>query len=105
MGANANIPVRGFTHRQSNTRELAIPNPIISASQNWMASCVITGHLYADIQRRTEFWTGYHALLMKEGFEDIRRRNVQNVKAVLEETMSTAPALIARQLIWVTRKG
>ena len=56
---------------------LEIPNPTLSALENWTTSCVITGLLVPDIWGKVEFKTGYHALLLQYVSGEIRCRNVQ----------------------------
>ena len=45
---------------------MAIPDPTQTVHRNWIFSCVVTGHLVADLQVRTEFHPGEHAQLLKE---------------------------------------
>ena len=70
------VPTQGVTPLPVKQVGLAIPNPIMSASENWTASCVFTGHLVKDLRDRTEFKTWDHTLILWKGHREIRRRNV-----------------------------
>ena len=43
---------------------ISLPNPTNTTSENWTASCVITGHLVAALRGTADFRLGDHALLM-----------------------------------------
>lgn len=60
------------------------------------------GNLVTDLQGRTDFQTGDHDLLLKEGRGDIRHRNMKNVHGFLEGAMLTTPYLAACHLRRVT---
>ena len=72
-GATDRILERGLTRLPVNQYRLATPNPTMSASYSFMASCIITGHLVSALQGWTDFQTGDHTLLLKEGRHEIRR--------------------------------
>ena len=81
---------------------MAIQKPTISAWENWTASCFVIVHLVTTLRGRTEFKTGDHDLILREGRGDIRRSHVHITKAVLEEAMEDDPTLDARRLRWET---
>ena len=51
---------RGATRLPVKQAGLAIPEPSQTATENWMASCVITGHLVAALRGQVEFRTADH---------------------------------------------
>ena len=73
--------------------------------ENWTASCVIPLNLVASLRGQEEFKTAYHATIICKGQEEVRRRNVAQSKATLEEILTGDPALVARRLRRVTKKG
>ena len=52
-----------------------------------MASCVVTGKMVSALSGRTEFKTGDHILLLREGHGKIWRRDMKNSKVALEEAL------------------
>ena len=44
-------------------------------------------------------------MLLKDGYRDIRRRNVHNAQAILGEAMSKVPDVEARRLFYATNTG
>ena len=70
------ILVTGLPVKKS---DIDLPDPTQTAGPKWMASCVITGHLLADIQRTVEFRSGDRALLMEEGRDEIRWKHAERV--------------------------
>ena len=56
-GVEKDNPRWGVTRLSVKQTGLALPDLPQSAPENWMTSCVITGHLVAALQGRTEFWT------------------------------------------------
>ena len=45
QGSMSKVPMLGITHLPFKQAGLEIPNPNLSAWENWMASFVVTGHL------------------------------------------------------------
>ena len=80
-----------------NQAGIALPNPTQNAEANWTASCVITGHLVAALHGTDEFRSGYHALLMEEVREEIRRRHTEAAETALGEDRSAAYKKDAQQ--------
>ena len=72
---------------------MVIPQPTLSAWENWIASCFITGHLVAALRRRTEFNTVDNYMLLLEGQGDIRSHHVQGAQTALDEAMAEALTL------------
>ena len=54
-----------------------------------MTSCVVTRHLVAALHKMVEFWSGYHALLMGEGRDEICRRRTEDADTAMGEAHSS----------------
>ena len=72
-GATSKVLAQGVTQLPVKQVGLAITNPNLSDLDNWTASCIVIGHLIADLRGRTEFNTRNHTLLLQEGRWEIRR--------------------------------
>ena len=44
---------------------LDIPDPVLTAPENWTSSCVITGHLVAALRGQTTFRTDDHTACLR----------------------------------------
>ena len=75
---------------------LAIPDPVKTASENWMASCVITGHLVAALRSHAIFQTADHTACLRGGRLAVRHRGEQRAEAALTAALEGAPVLQAR---------
>ena len=53
-------PERGVTRLPVKEAGLYLPDSTQKAPENWMASCVITGHLVTALRGQVEFWTADH---------------------------------------------
>ena len=73
------------------------------APENWKSSCVITGHLVADLRGQEEFRTSYHATYMREGREEARKRNTLQLYEALVETLEGAAVHVVSLLQQVTK--
>ena len=62
----------------------------MTSPDNWAVSCVITGHLVAEIRRQEEFMTTDHAAFLREGREEMRKRNARWSEEALVETLPYA---------------
>ena len=51
---------RGVTRLTLKQAGLALPDPTLTAPENWTASCVVTVHLVAALRGQVEFRTAYH---------------------------------------------
>ena len=67
QGATSQIPGRAITSLPFKQAGIYLPNPTQTAGENWTASCVITGHLVAELRRKAKVRYGNHALLIGEG--------------------------------------
>ena len=90
QGFMSQILVGAITGLPFNQAGIALPNPTQTAEANWTASCVITGHLVAALRGTDEFRSGYHALLMEEVMEEIRRRRAEAAETTLGEARAAA---------------
>ena len=90
QGATSQIPGRAITGLPVKQAEIALPDPTRAAEVNWAASCVITGHLFAELHGTAEFRSGDHALLMGEGREEIQRRHAEEAETTLGEARDAA---------------
>ena len=68
-------------------------------------SCVITGHLVAVIRGTAEFRSGYHSLLMGEGWAEIQRQHAEAAEISLGEAQAAASKLDARRMGRIQRTG
>ena len=60
-GLGEGAPERGDTRLPVKQAGLSLLDPTLTAPENWMASCVITGHLVAALRVQVEFWTADHS--------------------------------------------
>ena len=65
---------------------LALPDPTNTASDNWTASCVITGNLAAELRVHEEFWTADHYACLWEGRTAVQKRSVLLEEEALSKT-------------------
>ena len=103
--ANAELLMQGITRLSFNQAGLVITNLTLSIWENWAASCIITGHLFAALRGWTEIKTWDHAMILQEIQGRIWHCHVQDTHTDLEETMVSSPVLYDCQLIQGTKKG
>ena len=70
---------------------LDLPDPTKMASENWMMSCVITGHLVAALREQEEFRTEDNSTYLQEGRAEVRKRSVLREEEALAETLAGDP--------------
>ena len=68
-------PVWGFTSLTVKQAGIALIDPTKTAPENWMASCITTGHLVAALRVREEFQTSDHSEILRYGRGEVRKRN------------------------------
>ena len=95
QGATAHIPRKAITGLSVKQAGIDTPNPTRTAGANWTASYVITGYLIAALHGMSEFRSGDHALLMREGMEEIKQRYVEEAEINLGEAWAAALKLDA----------
>ena len=78
---------RGVTRLPVKQAVLALPDPSQTASENWTASCVITGHLVAALRGKVEFWMADHSSCLREGRTTVRRRGQRQAEEALTATL------------------
>ena len=72
---------------------------------NRTASCMITGHLVAALCRTTKISSSDHALLMKDGREEILRIHAEEAETALGEAWDAASNMDAWRLGRILRTG
>ena len=77
---------------------LSLPDPTKTASENWTASYVITGHLVAVLRGQVEFRTADHSACLQEEQTEVRKRSILWSEEALAETIMGDPVQGARQL-------
>ena len=105
QGTGGGIMGKGVTCLQVKQAGLALPDTTKTAQENWTDSCVITGHLVAELRGQEEFKMEDHATILHEARREVRRRNVSQSQAALEENLTGAPTLVAHCLWRVTKTG
>ena len=69
---------------------IVLPDPTQTAGANWIASCMVTGHLVAALRGTAKFGLGNHSLLMREGRQEKRQRHPEEAETALVESQSAA---------------
>ena len=104
-GVGDGAPGSEITRLPVKQAGMALPDPTLTASENWQASCVTTGHLVSALRGQVPFRTAYHASCLQDGRAAVRRQNIAKVVASLETTIARAPAVVTRQLRRATKTG
>ena len=92
------VPERGVTGLPVKQVGLALPDPSQTASENWTASCVITGHLVAALRGQVEFRTADHSACLREGRTTVGRRGQRWAEEAMTAALEGGPVLQACQL-------
>ena len=87
-GLEEGAPERGVTRLPVKQAELALPDPTLTAPQNWMASCVITGHLVAALRAQVDFRTADHLACLQEVRTAVWRRSTHWAEEALAATIA-----------------
>ena len=98
QGDISQIPGRAITGLPVKQAGIDLPKPTRTAGENWTLSCIITGHLVAELQGTAEFRSGDHALLMGEGREEIRQRHAEAEDTALVKARAAASKLDDRRM-------
>ena len=80
------VTERGVTLLSVKQAGLALPDPSQTASENWTASCVNTGHLVAALRGQVEFRMADHLACLREGRTTVRRCG----QIIAEEALTAA---------------
>ena len=97
-GATSQILGREVTGFPVNQAEIALINPTHTAGENWMASCVITGHLVAALHGMDKFWSGDHPPLMQEVRDEILQQHAKAAETELGEDRSAVSTKDAHRM-------
>ena len=89
-GLTEGLPTRENTRQPVKQARLAIPDPVKTDPQNWTASCVITGHLFAALRGQTTFRTADHTACIKRVRLAVRHRGEQRTEVVLMAALEGA---------------
>ena len=81
-GLTEGLPTRENTRLPVKQAGLAIPDPDLTAPENWTASCVLTGHLIAALRGQTTFRRADHTACLRGGRLAVRHRGA--LRAALE---------------------
>ena len=84
---------------------MALPDPTLTAPENWQASCVITGHLLSALRGQVPFSTADHVACLRDERAAVRRQNVAKAMVSLETTIARAPAVVTRRLRRAMKTG
>ena len=95
-GLTEGMPTRENTRLLFKQSGLAIPDPVKTAPENWTASCVITGHLVADLRGQDVFRTDDHTACLRGGRLAVRHQGEQRAEATLTAVLEGGPVLQAR---------
>ena len=97
-GLREGVPERGVTGLPIKQVGLALPDPSQTASENWTASCVITGHLVAALRVQVEFRTADQSACLREGRTTVGRRGQRWAEEAMTAALEGGPVLQACQL-------
>ena len=73
-GLSEGMPERGVIRLPVKQAGLALPDPYQTSPENWTASCIITGNLFAALRGQVEFQTADHSTCLREGWTAVWRR-------------------------------
>ena len=79
-----------------------LPEPTLTAFENWTASCVITGHIVAALRGEDNLRAADHTSFLREGTEDVWKRYLMWAEMALTETLAGAPVQVSHLLRRVT---
>ena len=92
QGLREGTPRRGFTHMPVKQTGLALLDPTKTSPENWMVSCVITGHLVTVLRGQEDFRMADHSTCLREGRAEVQKWVVLQVEKALTETLAGYPA-------------
>ena len=103
--ATAHILVREITGLTLKQAGIALPEPTWITGANWMAYCMITGHLVAVLCRTAQLRLDNHALLMGEGRYEIQQRHAKESENALQESQTAVSKPDTQQMGQIQRTG
>ena len=98
-------PNRGVTRLPLKQAVLVLPDPTLTAPENWTASYVITWHLVAALRGKVEFRTADHSACIWEGWTAVWRQSQQWAEEALAAKIAGGPVQGARPLQQATKTG
>ena len=84
---------------------MALPDPTLTAPENWQVSCVITGHLVSALRGQVPFRAADHAACLRDGRAAVRCQNAAKAVVSLETTIVRALVVVTRRLRRATKTG
>ena len=105
QGLTERLPTRANTRLPVKQAGMAIPDPVQTAPENWTASCVITGHLVADLRGQVAFPTADHTACLRGGRLAVPRRGEQRAEAALTAAVEGGPVQQARHMQRTAKTG
>ena len=97
-GLQEGVPEQGVTGLPVSHAKLALPDPSQTASENWTASCVITGNLATALRGQVEFRTADQSTCLREGRTAVRRQGKIRAEKDLTAALEGALVLQVRRL-------
>ena len=91
-------PGRGVKRLPVKQAGLTLPDPTNTVSDNWKASCVITGHLVTALRGQEEFRTADQSACLRVGRTAVRKRSVLMTEKALADNLLGEPVQGARRL-------
>ena len=91
-------PGRGVTRLPVKQAGMDLPDPTLTAPENWTTYCVITGHLVVVLRGQVEFRTADHSACLQEIWTEVWKRSAQWEEEALKATITGAPVQGERQL-------
>ena len=104
-GDTSQIPGILVTSLPVKQSRIALLDLTQTEGANWMAPCVITGHLVSLLCRTVEFRSGDHDLLMEKGRDEIHWWNTKAKETALGEAHVATSTEGAHRIGWITRMG
>ena len=98
-------PGRGVTRLPVKQVGLELAYSTKTTVENWMASCVITGHIVVSLKGKEIFRTEDHSAYLREGMLEVWKRRILWRKEALSETLAGAPVKDAGCLRRATKTG
>ena len=96
---------QGVTHLTVKQAVLALPDPTLTAPEKCTASCVITGHLVAELRGQVEFRMADNSACLREVQTAVWWRIQQRAEAALAAKIARAPVQGAHRLRWAKKTG
>ena len=74
---------------------LDLPDLTNTSPDKLMASCFITGHVFAELRVQEVFRTADYVVYLREGRVDVRKWNAQCSEEAMNDTLAGAPVQVA----------